>query len=268
LKKSAEPTKSDLLRSWISKKLDSHFDYSTNSGRNTDLHEFAKVHKIKDLKNLTQLQNKLLKEQLKRRGLSPASIGFSKRIPQIRSGGGLSPTITPKPQESIAGTTDQQTETQTSQTGQGEQVPQIQPIVQTYSSEGVKATFHGLYLGIKQLAPEAEDLSPAELQSLGELWTPIFNKYLSEKAEILVCIIATAGIFIPKLAKGRKKKKEKTPIETKPEESTKKGEVETKPTEEKTPTVKDVKQEAKTQDEIDAIESKKIKESNEDQWDK
>lgn len=265
MKKSAETTKSDLLRSWISKKLDSNFDYSTHSNRNTDLHEFVKVYKIKDSKNLTQLQNKILKEQLKKRGLSPASLGFQKRVPQIRSGGGLSPTITPKPQESRQGSPDQKQDQTKQDTTQPQQ---LQPIVQTYSSEGVKATFHGLYLGIKQLVPDAEDLSQTELQSLGELWTPIFNKYLSEKAEIIICIIATAGIFIPKLAKGRKKKVEKTPIDHAKDSMKENKEVLKKlEQDEKQTTVSDAKQEAKTQEEIDAIESKKISEKKaDDQW--
>jgi len=204
--KTPEKSKSDLLREHISRKLDSNFDYSTLSNKKIDLLEFMKLNKVpeKQYGTLYQLHNKMLKDVLKKKNIAPESIGLSARKPSVRSSTTIQPTITPKPQQSsapIQSTTE--TTSQVSSTGQ------VQPMVmipETYSKESVKAVFHALFIGVKQFAKEAEDLSEAELESLGELWKGIFNKYLHDKGEIIIAVVATAGIFIPKLAKGRKKK--------------------------------------------------------------
>lgn len=59
-------------------------------------------------------------------------------------------------------------------------------------------------------APESDLLSDEEKTSLGRMWTPIFQRYFTEDYQVIgVAVIGTAGILIPKLAKGRKIKKEK-----------------------------------------------------------
>ena len=58
--------------------------------------------------------------------------------------------------------------------------------------------------------PDLENLSEEEKDSLGKIWLPFFNKYLSDKySEILIPVFATAGIFLPKITQARKIKKSK-----------------------------------------------------------
>lgn len=256
--KVAKPSQSDLIRSHISSKLDQNYDYSSLSNKRLDIDEFCKAHNItnpKIIKNIGKLHNKMLKDVLNKRNISPASVGLEKRIPSMRGEGGIDATIEPKPQQSKAPITTQDPKQQPTTTTQtGLQTQPIIPVVQVFDEEGVKATVHAFYLGIASFFPDAEDLSAQEQTSLGKMWTPIFNKYLSEKMEIIITVVATAGMMIPKLNRARKLNKAKQPkdkIETKEEIS------ETKKTEtpkESTPEIKDLSE----QDAKDKVESDKI----------
>jgi hypothetical protein len=79
---------------------------------------------------------------------------------------------------------------------------------QVFDQESVSATLNALFLMFRFSYPDLELLTKEEKESLGKVWLPAFNKYLTENwALIGVPIFATAGIFLPKLIEARKKKK-------------------------------------------------------------
>ena len=165
----------------------------------------------------------MLQDCLKKSGIDPRSYGLKRnQFPTFHSN--IQADITPKPQQV---TTTQLTSTeapfqQTSPTPtpQGT-IPQVAPTIEpkfiVFSEKGTAGTLNGLYLGLKAFFPYAKDLSEEEQRALGEMWTPIFNKYLSEKMEIVLAIIATVGIFGSKITIAHKLKKEKQQEQNKKE---------------------------------------------------
>jgi len=208
----------DLLRNHINGKLESKFDYSNASNRKADIQNFIESNKAVLDKNQIKVtairpsHTRILDECLKNKGIDPSSLGRITKKPKFT--GDLNAVITPEPQAGVADSTKDQkpkdgkqiqeggTQVQVGQDGQI-----IQPI---FTKESVSATFAGLFLMLRLNYPDLELLTDAEKNSLGELWLNFFNKYLDSKyAEVMIPLFATAGIFIPKINKARKIKKEK-----------------------------------------------------------
>ena len=265
-----EKSQAQIIRDHINFQFEQNYNYSTKENRALDVKEIMKKYRKLVSTNYTKVKQhhaKLLKEVMILRKIPPQTMGLSKKIPTFTPPHSLDAKITPKPQ-SVGSIPAPQTGApfqyqQTVTTPQGT-VPvqgayQVQPPFIKFSEKSVAATFAALYLPLKTAFPEAENLTDEEKLSLGEMWTPIFNKYLSEKMEIVMCFIATAGIFGMKIATARIKSKAKKPkekLETKEEKSETKTEA---PAEENSkPT---------TQEEIDAEESGKIsKLDGKSQW--
>jgi len=66
---------------------------------------------------------------------------------------------------------------------------------------------------LRTVYPDLVLLTDEEKDSLGALWKSAFNKYLTDNfAEIVIPLMATFGIFAPKILEARKKKKERAGI--------------------------------------------------------
>ena len=250
-------SQAQIIRDHINFQFDSSFDYSTKENRALDVKAIQEKYKknvVSDYNKLKSHHAKILQEVMKKRKIDPRTMGLSKKIPRFTPPTSLDPTITPKPQPVGSGAPIQSTTEQTTATQQLATVPaptQFQEPFIKFSETGTAATFNAFYMGIKAIFPYAKDLAPDQQKALGEMWTPIFNKYLSEKMEIVLAVIATVGIFGGQIASGRRESKKNEPKEKienigKPKTETKK-----QTTQEKAPV-------PSGQDEKDKLESEEI----------
>lgn len=212
---SANKSQADLLREWISQKLDEKYDYSSSSNCKSDIKEFCKQYKDRKYleKSVRPNHSKILNEQLKNRGIEPASIGKKSKL---KFNSELNATITPNPVSGKVDTTKPEQKTETKQLigKDGKPIQTIQaPAPHNYEhfdAEGVGATFQAFVMMIRMGIPEMEGLTPEEKVSLGKMWLPAFQRYLTENwAYIGIPLLATLGLFIPKIVTARKKHKEK-----------------------------------------------------------
>jgi len=216
-------SQSEIIRDHINAQFEAKYDYSTKYNRSNDVKIIMKKHGKAINVSYDKMKShhaKLLKEIMKKRKLDPRTFGLSKTIPKFNVTSTLQSQITPKPQaatQTIPQTPTQTGQQPTQQQGTTQQIPIPEPQFIKFDVAGVSATWNALYLGSKSIfAPLATDLSESEKRSLGEMWQPIFNKYLNEKMEIVVTLVATMGVFAPHIVQGRrlaKKEKVKEKIE-------------------------------------------------------
>jgi len=198
----------DLLRNHIREQLAQNYDYSLKSNRKADIEIFIQrnqmnLDKKQTGKSIRPSHDKILDEQLKNKGIDPASLGRTPKKPRFNSD--LKPNITPEPQ---AGVVDSSPKTKgTPPVGQA---GVVQVVPETFDVKAVSASINSLYLMLRTVYPDLELLSEEEKDSLGALWKSAFNKYLTDNfAEIIIPLMATFGIFAPKILEARKKKKER-----------------------------------------------------------
>jgi len=221
----------DLLRNHINQKLGENFDYSLASNRKQDIEFFINVNTKNldksqlNIKTIRPSHNTVLDECLKNKGIDPRSLGRKTKAPKFS--GDLNPVITPMPQ---SGTVDSAPKIKAPVAPQvGVITPQglvVQQAPQVFDEKSVSATLNAIFLMFRLSYPDLELLTNEEKDSLGKVWLPAFNKYLTDNwALIGVPLFATAGIFLPKLIVARKKKKIR---ESKGEASAKQDEIDSK----------------------------------------
>lgn len=214
----------DTLRNWINQKLDENYDYSLASNRRMDIANFVSANpKLKTTKEKARPSfDRVLTHSLKLRGIDPRVLGRKVKAPKYY-GSDLAAKITPEPQ---AGAVEPKKPTeQKIQAGVSTTAGVPTPVPQMYANfteEGVAASFNALFLMFRLLYPDLELLTENEKKALGTMWLPAFNRYLTEKWAIIgIPMLATMGIFLPKLITARKIKKEKEIIEKEKKLSTK-----------------------------------------------
>jgi len=199
----------DLLRNHIREQLAQNYDYSLASNRKADIEIFIQRNSMNLDKKQTAItmrpsHDRILDEQLKNKGIDPKSLGRVSKKPRFNSD--LKPTITPEPQAGVVDTSPKP------KAGDPVQQGGLVPVVpETFDTKAVSASINSLYLMLRTVYPDLELLSDEEKDSLGALWKSAFNKYLTDSfAEIIIPLMATFGIFAPKILEARKKKKLKS----------------------------------------------------------
>lgn len=200
----------DLLRNHINSKLQKNFDYSLATNRKQDILDFIEANKATlnkeqlNIKTIRPSHNTALDECLKNKGIDPQSIGRKTKKPKFM--GDLQATITPEPQAGTVDQTQKQKPTGATTDQAGVQEVPAQPII--FDEKAVSATLNAFFLMFKMGYPDLELLTNDEKESLGKVWLPAFNKYMTENWAIIgIPFLATLGIFIPKIVEARKKKK-------------------------------------------------------------
>jgi len=94
--------------------------------------------------------------------------------------GDLRATITPEPQ---AGAVDTTKKPPVVVTPEGGVIVQTQP--QIFDEESVSATLNAIFLMFRFSYPDLELLTKEEKDSLGKVWLPAFNKYLTDNWAII-----------------------------------------------------------------------------------
>lgn len=260
-------SQADIIRDHINFKFDQNFDYSKKENRSLDVKDMQAQYKKLLTTNYTKLKahhGKILKEVLLKRKIDPRTIGLSKKIPKFVPPSSMQANIQPKPQEVTApppSRTPMGYQQAAPPAGYPPQVaPQAEPFIK-FTPIGTAATFNAFYMGLEAFFPYAKAMSAEQQQALGEMWTPIFNKYLKEKWEIILAIVATVGIFGGNIAQGRREQKKKEPqkkIEAPPTKSESKKEAP-----QETPATETLSE----QEQKDKLESERIKKLDEkDKW--
>jgi len=217
----------DLLRNHIREQLAHNYDYSLKSNRKADIEIFIQRNqKDLDKKNtyttIRPSHDKILDEQLKNKGIDPKSLGRVSKKPHFNSD--LKPNITPEPQAGVVDSSPKKQGGTPAPVGQAGVVPVVP---ETFDTKAVSASINSLYLMLRTVYPDLELLSDEEKDSLGSLWKSAFNKYLTDNfAEIIIPLMATFGIFAPKILEARKKKKLKSGTEIKKVSDTQKQDLE------------------------------------------
>ena len=208
--KNVAPSLADLLRVHISNQMDKNYDYTLATNRTQDIKNFIESNKSKltkkqlDINIVRSSMTPLLDAEFMKRDKNPATMNRSARGKKqgMKFNTNLNPTITPQAQ---AGEKDTSPKPQMKQ----DQNQQVMQMPQAYNEEGVSATFSALFMTVRLAIPDVELLSKEEKDALGKMWLPAFNLYLAnEKYAVLgIPILATMGIFLPKILEGRKKAK-------------------------------------------------------------
>lgn len=224
-------SQADILRDIIDEKIESGFDFSSDSQKR-ELKDKIWQDNPNLFPNKGALASqfyKILKKQLVKHKKDPREYGMSARAPKISLGDSdmksnikleLAPTEPTDAQKMEAAK--HSTSAQSGTTATTTEGPK--PWTEGLDVDSVSASFSMLYLTLKMGFPELEALTEDEKKSLGKLWLPAFKKYLSEmQAIVVIPLIATLGMFGPKIAKARKVGKEKK--QEKPKEETKNEQV-------------------------------------------
>ena len=203
------PSLADLLRVHISDQMDKNYDYSLATNRTQDIKNFIESNKSKlskkqlEINTVRSSMTPLLDAEYIKRDKNPATMNRSTKgkTQGLKFNSNLNPTITPMSQ---AGEKDTSPKPKIQDPNQ----PIIQ-MPQAYNEEGVSATFSALFMTVRLAIPDVELLTKEEKDALGKMWLPAFNLYLAnEKYAVLgIPILATMGIFLPKILEGRKKAK-------------------------------------------------------------
>lgn len=235
---SAQPTQADLLREWIDVKLDgdSKF-YSIPANVRQDKIDFVKAYpELKTNENkIKPAHNRIVTERLKAKGINPKDGKITrKKIPKFQSSDSdMDSTIDPQRQGGDRQLTNQQVDGKQEYNkfrplGSNEQNSQnasSQPpnnFVSNFDEQGVSASLNAFYLFLKWQYPSLELLTPQEKESLGKMWLPAFQQYLTEKwAMIGIPLFATLGMVMPKVAKARAEKKIEDAKKEKPDKKKK-----------------------------------------------
>lgn len=219
---SANKSQADLLRDWINLKLDQKYDYSSSSNITADIKSFC-VQKKQNEKSVRPSYNRILNQCLKNRNISLDTLGRKTRKPKFNKS--LQSKIEPSPVGEITPTKTGKDEkgvvtTKTIQYYDKEGRPIITKPVhdwENFDAEGVGATLNAFFIMVRITYPELEALTDEEKKSLGRMWLPAFQRYLSENwAYIGIPFLATMGMMLPKIAAARRVHKEGK-IEKKPE---------------------------------------------------
>ena len=200
----------DLLRIHVKKRLDEKFDYSLATNRKQDILDFISQNKSKisqdqqDVKKVRASMHNILDSELKERGLHPESIGLkkNKQKSKLKFNSDMNAKITPSAQAGVNDTTPKKPM---------QQDPNMQQQIMqpAYDEASVSATFSALFLSFRIAIPDIELLTEDEKTALGKMWLPAFNLYMSNEkwAVIGIPLMASLGIFLPKILEGRKKGK-------------------------------------------------------------
>ncbi len=209
--KTKAPSLADLLRAHINRQLDKNYDYSLATNRTQDIKNFIQENKSRleksqqNVNTIRSTMTPILDAEFIKRDKNPATMNRSTKGKKqgLKFNTDLNSEITPNPQ---AGEKD------TSPKPKPQMQDPNQPIMQmpqAYNEEGVSATFSALFMTVRLAIPDVELLTKEEKDALGKMWLPAFNLYLAnEKYAVLgIPILATLGIFLPKILEGRKKSK-------------------------------------------------------------
>lgn len=198
-----EQSKSEILREWINKQLDNNYDYSTKENRTQDFSEFINSHKEFDIKLDKPLYHAILKKEIARKGIDLRTLGLTPQrpnFPESDMGGPTTPIpvimprirrVEPEAKEN----TDPIVPTQT-------------PELANFTEYSVGLTMKMMFNFLKIKYPFIESLTAEEQEALGQVWLPVFKRYLERNWAIVgVALFSTMSILSTKIKDAKDKAK-------------------------------------------------------------
>ena len=194
-----ELSKSEILRDWIKSKLDNNYDYSTKENRTQDFSEFINSHKEFDIKADKPLYHAILKKEVIRKGIDLRTLGLTPQrpnFPESDMGGTTTPIPVIMPrirrvEPEVKENTDEIIPTQT-------------PELVNFTEYSVGLTMKMMFNFLKIKYPFIESLTAEEQEALGQVWLPVFKRYLERNWAIVgVALFSTMSIMSTKIKKAK-----------------------------------------------------------------
>lgn len=204
-----ELSKSEILRDWIKSKLDNNHDYTTKENRSQDFSEFINSHNEFDIKADKPLYHAILKKEIMRKGLDLRTFGLTHQRPNFPESdmGGFTrpePVIVPRILKDEANRELEKTDSITLQVQEQANF--------TVNSVGLTVKMMFNFLKIKY--PFIESLTTEEQEALGQVWLPVFKKYLERNWAIVgVALFSTMSIVTTKIKKAKDDARKEIPKE-------------------------------------------------------
>lgn len=198
-----EQSKSEILREWINKQLDNNYDYASKENRSQDFLEFINSHKEFDIKADKPLYHAILKKEITRKGLDLRAFGLTPQRPDFPESDMVGANIPipaiirrkplnePKLEENMDDIVPAQTQEPTN-----------------FSVNSVGLTMKMMINFLKLKYPFLESLTKEEQEALGEVWLPIFKRYLEKSWAMWgVAVFSTMSIMSTKIKDAKDKAK-------------------------------------------------------------
>lgn len=220
----------DLVYAWINEQIDNGVDFTDKEARIASRKKFLNAHPDQKPPSVEAAWSKVLTRVAKERKIAITQVKQPRRAPKEYNTGELDPQGSPEPVEVDAGSISikpgaresqdrQGRQEQRQAGGQGQEGQRRDPYEnwerKTYTARAIGAFFNGLYTGIRAVIPEAEPLTDAEIETLGELWVDHFNIILAErpKLSIVMALGGTLGLLAGKIIEARRKQKKREATE-------------------------------------------------------
>jgi hypothetical protein len=199
-------SKSEILRQWINDKLDNEYDYSSVNNRTADFNEFINSHDDFNEKQHKPLYHYVLKKELEKKGYNLQNLGLS---PTKRQESDMIAIIKPEPQSPLM----PMVEPNDSDSEDTIHKPKImtpdmhEPIEISVKTVGFvcKFAFDLAKLRYKMM----DNLTDEEQEMLGQIWKPVFQRYLAnDQAMLVIALFCTLAMLSKKTVESKRKEKE------------------------------------------------------------
>jgi len=195
-------SKSETLRQWINDKLDNQYDYSSVNNRSIDFNEFLNSHDDFNERQHKPLYHYVLKKELEKRGYNLQNCGLS---PTKKQESDMIAIVTPEPQFSSMPMSEPNDEDSTVHKPKLE--PIQEPIEISVKTVGFvcKFVFDLAKLRYKMM----DNLNDEEQDMLGQIWRPVFQRYLvNDKAMLVIAVFCTLAMLSKKAVESKRREKE------------------------------------------------------------
>lgn len=196
-------SKSEILRQWINDKLDNQYDYSSVNNRTADFNEFINSHDDFNEKQHKPLYHYVLKKELEKRGYNLQACGLS---PNKKQESDMIAVVTPEPQSPPMPMIDPENDNDsTVHKPKFEPIPE--PIEISVKTVGFvcKFVFDLAKLRYKMM----DNLNDEEQEMLGQIWKPVFQRYLvNDQAMLVIAVFCTLAMLSKKAVESKRREKE------------------------------------------------------------
>jgi len=215
----------DLVHAWITEQIDAGIDFTNKKARIESREKFLLANPELKRSSVEAARSKVLTRIAKERDIPITKLKRPAEARREYNTAELNPKISREPVEidpehlRLGGGGQGQGQQGQGQQGQGQQGQGQQGQgqqgqdwqyreQQRYTAKTIGAFFNGLYMGLRAVIPEAEPLTDAERETLGELWVDHFNVVMAQRPNLSVVLAlgGTVGLIGGKLIEARRRR--------------------------------------------------------------
>lgn len=204
-------SKRQLFFKWIEGQLDSGIELKTPDSKKENYAKFLETNKFLESDYPYNVYSKTFSEVIKEKSMNPIDFGLMPKKKSQSSSSGLVGNIKDGSVETVHDIQVIDPDTMKKQAEDNSvKKDENGDTVIKYTAKVVGGFWAGLYSIFQMFVPDLENLSEDEKDSLGEVWLPIFQRYLAGSfMSMLTPLFMTASIFAGKFMKLRKSNEEK-----------------------------------------------------------